>query len=85
MQIYSAITNKTMDEIEKEFESSGYGDFKMAVANSVVDTLKPVQEKYKKLLEDKEYLEEIYKKGADNAKNIASKTLADVKNKIGII
>ena len=85
MQIYSAIANKTMDDIEKEFQNSGYGDFKMAVANSVVDKLKPIQEKYNELLQNKEYLEQIYKKGAENARILASKTLASVKNKIGIL
>ena len=85
MQIYSAITSKTMDEIEKEFEGKGYGDFKMAVANSVVDRLKPIQEKYKELLGNREYLEEIYTQGAENARKIASKTLREVKDKIGII
>ncbi len=85
MQIYSAITNRTMDEIEKEFDGKGYGDFKMAVANSVVERLKPVQEKYKELLENRKYLEEIYTKGAENAKKMASKTLREVKDKIGII
>lgn len=85
MQIYSAITNKKMDEIEKEFEGRGYGDFKMTVADSVVETLKPVQEKYKELLENRKYLEEIYEKGAENARKLASKTLREVKDKIGII
>ena len=85
MQIYASITGKTMEEIEKEFENKGYGDFKIAVANSVIDRLKPVQEKYKQILEDKEYLEKIYTKGAENARKIAAKTLQDVKNKIGIL
>ena len=85
MQIYSAITNKSMTDIEKEFEGSGYGDFKMAVANTVVEKLKPVQEKYKELINNREYLEEIYKNGAENARRIASKTLRDVKDKIGIL
>jgi len=85
MQIYASITGKTMEEIEKEFENRGYGDFKMTVANSVVYKLKPVQEKYKQILEDKEYLEKIYTKGAENARKIAAKTLEDVKNKIGIL
>ncbi len=85
MQIYSAITNKSMDKIESEFYGKGYGDFKMAVANSVIDKLKPVQEKYKQILEDKDYLEKIYTKGAENARKIASKTLEDVKQKIGIL
>ena len=85
MQIYAAITRKSMEDIERKFEGKGYGDFKMAVANSVIEKLKPVQEKYKEILDNKEYLEKIYKKGAENAKKIASKTLEDVKSKIGIL
>ncbi len=85
MQIYASITGKSMEEIEAEFEGRGYGDFKITVANSVIDKLKPIQERYKEILEDKKYLEEIYTKGAENARKLASKTLADVKNKIGII
>ncbi len=85
MQIYSAITDKNMQEIEAEFEGKGYGDFKVAVANSVIDNLKPVQEKYKEILQNKDYLKEIYTKGAESARKLASKTLEDVKNKIGIL
>ena len=85
MQIYSAITCKSMDDIENEFEGRGYGDFKISVANSVIDKLKPIQDKYNKLLQNKEYLEQIYTKGAQNARKLASETLEDVKNKIGIL
>ena len=85
MQIYSSIKGKTMSEIEEEFDGKGYGDFKTAVANSVVEKLKPIQEKYKELLNNREYLEEIYTKGAENARKLASKTLREVKDKIGII
>lgn len=85
MQIYSSITGKTMEEIETEFNQRGYGDFKMTVANSVIDKLKPIQDKYKEILENKEYLEQIYTTGAENARKLASKTLENVKNKIGIL
>lgn len=85
MQIYSAITGKSMEEIEDEFGGKGYGDFKMTVANSVIDKLRPIQDRYKEILEDKEYLEQIYTKGAENARKLASKTLENVKNKIGIL
>ena len=85
MQIYGSITGKTMQVIEKEFEGHGYGDFKTAVANAVIEKLEPIQKKQKELLENKKYLEEIYKKGAENAKKLASKTLREVKDKIGII
>ena len=85
MQIYSAITGKSMEEIENEFEGRGYGDFKMTVANSVIDKLKPIQDKYKEILENKEYLEQIYTTGSENARKLASRTLENVKNKIGIL
>ena len=85
MQIYASITGKSMNEIEREFDNRGYGDFKITVANAVVDKLKPIQDRYKEILEDKKYLEEIYTKGAENARKLASKTLRDVKNKIGIL
>ena len=85
MQIYSAIRNKTMEEIETEFEGKGYGDFKTAVANSVIEKLKPIQDKYKEILNNKEYLEKVYTQGAENARKLASKTLEDVKSRIGIL
>ena len=85
MQIYGAITSKSMDDIEKEFAGSGYGDFKVKVAQAVIDKLEPIQKKYKELLANPKYLEDIYKKGAENARKIASKTLQEVKEKIGII
>lgn len=85
IQIYASITGKTMNDIEAEFENTGYGDFKSTVANAVIDKLKPIQDKYKEILENKAYLERIYTKGAENARKLASKTLDDVKNKIGIL
>ncbi len=85
MQIYSSITSKTMEEIEKEFEGSGYGDFKVKVAEAVIQKLEPIQKKYKEILDNPKYLEEIYTKGAENARKLASKTLNDVKERIGIL
>lgn len=85
MQIYSSITGLKMEEIEKEFENSGYGDFKTKVAETVVAKLEPIQRKYKELLENKEYLEKIYTEGANRARKLASKTLDEVKERIGIL
>ena len=85
MQIYSSITSKTMEEIENEFEGSGYGNFKTKVAETVIQKLEPIQKKYKELLDNPEYLKEIYTKGAENARKLASKTLDDVKERIGIV
>ena len=85
IEIYSVITGKTREEIEKEFEGQGYGTFKQAVGQAVVDKLAPVQEKYKKLKENPEYLESIYKKGAEKAAKIANATIAEVKEKVGLV
>ena len=85
MCIYGAITGKNEKEIEEEFSGLGYGAFKTAVGEKVVEKLKPVQEKYKELLENPKYLEEIYTRGAEKARELASKTLEEVKNKIGIL
>lgn len=85
MQIYSSITGLKMEEIEKEFENSGYGDFKTKVAETVVAKIEPIQKKYKELLENKEYLEKIYTEGANRARKLASKTLDEVKERIGIL
>ena len=85
MQIYSSITGLKMEEIEKEFENSGYGNFKTKVAETVVAKLEPIQKKYKELLENKEYLEKIYTEGANRARKLASKTLDEVKERIGIL
>ncbi len=85
MSIYSAITGKSKENIEKEFEGKGYGDFKVAVAETVIEELKPMQEKYKELINNTDYLEKIYRQGAEKAYSIANKTLEDVYKKIGMI
>lgn len=85
MEIYGIITSKTMEEIEKEFEGQGYGNFKVAVANAIIKELEPFRNKYNELMANPSYLEEIYNKGAKKASEVASKTLKDVYEKIGII
>jgi len=85
MSIYASVTNKSFEEIEAEFEGKGYGDFKMAVAEAVVETLKPIQQKHKELMENKDYLDEIMKSGAEAASRLANKTLSKVHKKVGLI
>ena len=85
MSIYSCFTGKTMEEIEREFDGKGYGDFKLAVGETCADVLAPVQTKFNELLTDKAYLEEIMKKGADEASYYARKTLSKVKKKLGFV
>ena len=85
MEIYGIITKKSIEQIEKEFEGSGYGVFKSAVADAIINELEPVRIKYNELINNKELLDEIYLKGAKKASKIANKTLRDVYKKIGVI
>lgn len=85
MSIYASVTGKTMDEITLEFEGKGYGDFKSAVAEAVAETLKPIQEKHNDLIKNKDYLEMIYKRGAEQANYTARKTISKVYRKVGFI
>ena len=84
MSIYSSVTGKTLEQIENEFEGKGYGDFKTAVGEAVVETLRPIQEEYNKLMESKDYLQDLMKKGAEAAGRIAGKTLSKVYRKMGL-
>lgn len=85
MSIYSAVTGKAMEEIEAEFEGKGYGDFKLAVAEAVAEELKPIQERYADLMKNKDYLEQIYRNGAETANRVAMRTISKVYRKVGFI
>jgi len=84
MEIYSAITEKTFKEIELEFENKGYGAFKTAVGEAMVDTLKPLQTKYKEIMADKDYLEKKMLEGAEKARRMSTVTLKNVYEKLGL-
>ena len=85
MSIYSCFTGKGFDEIEREFEGKGYGDFKIAVGEVCADALAPVQKRHAELLADKAYLEATMKKGAEEAAYYARKTLSKVQKKLGFV
>ncbi|MEF9982985.1 MAG: tryptophan--tRNA ligase [Oscillospiraceae bacterium] len=85
MTIMSAVTGKTFAEIENEFEGKGYGDFKIAVGESVIAEIAPVRDEYLRLLADKEYLEQCYRKGAEKASKLADRTLAKMYKKVGFV
>lgn len=78
MSIYSCLTGKSFDEIEREFDGRGYGDFKLAVGEATADALTPLREEYARLIADKAYLEQIMKNGAESASRIASRTMRKV-------
>ena len=82
--IHSVATGKTEEEIEAEFEGAGYGDFKKAVAESVVEYLAPVRDAYPEIRADEARLEEILAAGAGQARELASKTLGDVREAMGV-
>jgi len=85
MQIYAAVTGKSFAEIEKEFDGKGYGAFKSAVGEAVIEKLRPIREETERLLSDKAYLEGVYRAGAEKASYVAEKTLRKVYKKVGFL
>ncbi len=83
--IYSAVSGKTVAEVEKEFEGKGYGDFKMAVGESVADALAPIKASYDEIIKDKKALEALYKEGAEKAEYVACKTYFKAMKKVGFV
>ena len=85
MSIYSACTGRSFEEIEREFDGLGYGAFKPAVGEAVIETLRPIREEAQRLMKDKAYLESVYREGAEKAERIANKTLRKVYKKVGFV
>ena len=85
MTIYSAVTGKDLAEIEKEFEGKGYGDFKLAVGETVADTLAPIKQRYDEIIKDKKALEVLYREGAQKAEYVARKTYFKAMKKVGFV
>ena len=83
IDIYSACTGKTPAEVVREFEGRGYGDFKMAVGESVISVLKPLQDRVKELEKDKSYIDSVIKNNGEKAQYFANKTLRKVQKKVG--
>lgn len=85
LDIYSQLDNKSVEELLSMYEGRGYGVFKEDVAEVIVETLRPIREKYNDLLNNKDYLENVYALGADKAEKQARKTLRKVYKKVGLI
>ena len=85
MNIYSTLTGQSFEQIETEFEGKGYGAFKPAVAEVVIDTLTPIREEAERLMKDKAYLNSVCKDGAERASYVANKTLNKVYKKVGFL
>ncbi len=85
LEIMSAATGDDVEDLEQRFADSGYGDFKKAVAESVVDLLRPYQERYRELAADPGEVQRQLQIGADKAREVASRTLAEAKEAMGLL
>ena len=85
LTIYCAASGKSMDEAQEAFKDQGYGVFKPAVGEAVVELLRPIQDEANRLMKDKAYLEHVYQEGAQKAQYLANKTLSKVYRKIGFV
>lgn len=85
LTILSAVTDKEIDVIVKEFEGKGYAELKTAAGEAVVEFLKPIQSEYNRLIADKAYLMKVAKEGAEKASGIARRTLSKVYKKVGLV
>jgi tryptophanyl-tRNA synthetase len=84
IEIMAVARDVTPEEIERRFEGSGYGDFKTAVGEAVVEWLTPVRERYEELRSDDDRLEGILEAGADKARAISAGTVAEVRHAMGV-
>jgi len=84
LTIYHAFTGQNRREIEARFEGKGYGDLKKALAEVVIEALRPLQERYQELTKDTGYIDRILKEGADKARPLAERMLAEVKQRVGL-
>lgn len=85
INIYQAFSNKSIEDIVKQYEGESYGPFKNDLAELIIESLRPIQEEYKRLINDKAYLEEVMAKGASKASYLANKTLRKVYRKVGFV
>ena len=85
MTIYSAFTGKSDEEIMREFDGMGYGQFKVAVGETVADALAPTRERFEQLMADKAYLKACWEKGAEDAFRFSKRTLDKVYKKMGFL
>ena len=85
LTIYSLLTDKTTQEIEKQFKGKGYGNFKKSLAKVLIEYLEPFRRKEKELQTRDVYVKDILAKGAGRARTIAQSTMQEVREKMGLI
>ena len=84
IDIYASVTGKTNEDIEKEFEGKGYGDFKLAVGEAVSDALSGVKKRYDDLMKNMDYIDRCIKENNEKARHVSGRTLAKVRRKVGL-
>ena len=85
LTIHSALSGRTIAELENEFDGKGYGDFKAAVADVVVEYLRPIRAKAMELLEDEKHLLQILHQGSEKARAVAQETIATTYKNLGVV
>ena len=85
LTIYSALTGREIEDLEKEYAGRGYGDFKGDLADVVVEFVTPFRERTLELLDDRAELDGVLRRGAERAREVASRTLADVYDRVGLV
>lgn len=85
LTILAGVTDDTPEKVAGEFAGKGYAELKKAVADAVIEKLRPIRERYAELVADRAYLVRVYERGAEEASEIASRTLAAVYKKVGLV
>jgi tryptophanyl-tRNA synthetase len=85
LTIYSALSGRTVPDLEQEYAGRGYGDFKKELAGVVVEFVTPFRDRTQELLADRAELDAVLARGAERAREIASRTLADVYDRVGLV
>lgn len=85
LTIYSALTGRSVEELEKEYAGRGYGDFKKDLGEVVVDFVTPFRDRTLELLDDRAELDGVLRRGAERAREVAERTLADVYERVGFV
>ncbi len=85
MQIYASCTGESLEQVERDFAGQGYGAFKTAVGEAVIETLRPIREEASRMIADKAYIQQVYTEGAQKASAMARRTLRKVYKKVGLV
>lgn len=85
LHIYSVFSERSIEELEKEYEGKNYGEFKASLADTIITTLRPLQERYAQIVSDNDAIYSVLEEGAEKANKTAGAKLAHVKTKLGLI